>query len=175
MLTLNKLYPNLPDFFVKVLGVKKMTAKMVYDKLMGPELSVEETKQTLETFNSLLLVSKDNEFDPIPILKKRVFPVRFPKGGVSLLTGYDGFALLDRKSLGDDFEDQAKFLDFSIDEIRTLQPLIKWASLEERYVSKAVKEISSVDADSTRPISSSHREIKLKAHALLRLAASRSG
>jgi hypothetical protein len=175
MLTLNELYPNLRDFFVEGLGVKMMTAKMVYDKLMGPDLSVEETKQTLETFNSLLLASKSDEFDPIPILEKKVFPVRFPTGDVRLLTGSDGFALLDRKSLGDDFADQANFLDFSIDEIRSLQPLIKWASLEERYLSKAVKEISSADAHSTRPISSPYREIKLKAHALLRSVDSPSG
>jgi hypothetical protein len=175
MLTLNELYPNLRNFFVKGLGVKKMTAKMVYDKLMGLDLSVEETKQTLETFSSLLLASKGDEFDPIPILDKEVFPVRFPTGDVRLLTGSNGFALLDRKSLGDDFTHLANFLDFSIDEVRSLQPLIRWASLEERYLSKAVKEISSVDADSTRPISSPYREIKLKAHALLRPVASPSG
>jgi len=174
MLTLNDLYPNLRDFFVKNLGVKKMTAKMVYDKLIGPDLSVEESKQTLETFNSLLLVSEGDEFDPFPVLEKEVFPVRYPNGDVMLRTGSDDFALLDRKSLGDDFGDQAKFLDFNIDEIRALQPLIKWASLEEKYLSKRVKEISSADADSTRTISSPYREIKLKADALLRSVASQS-
>jgi hypothetical protein len=168
MLTLNELYANLQNFFVKSLGVKNVTARMVYDKLMGSCLSLEEAKQTLEVFNSLLSVSKGDDFDPTPILEKEVFPVRFPNGDVKLLTGFDGFALLDRKSLGDDFKDLAKFLDFSIDEIRALQPLIKWAKLEAMYLSRAVKEISSVDAYSTRPISSSYREIKLKAHALLR-------
>jgi hypothetical protein len=174
MLTLNELYHELQDFFIKCLGVKKMTAKMVYDKLMGPGLSVEDMKQTLETFNSLLSVGKGTEFDPIPVLQKSVFPVRFSNGDVKFLTGDDGFALLDRKSLSEDFKDQAKFLDFSLDEIRTLQPLIKWARLEERYLSKAVKEISSVDSNSTQRISSSYREIKRKARALMRLVALQS-
>jgi hypothetical protein len=168
MLTLNELYPDLQNFFVKRLGVKNVTARMVYDKLTGSVLSLEEAKETLQVFNSLLPVSVGEDFDPAPILKKEVFPVRFPDGHVRFLTGSDGFALLDRKSLGDDFKDLAKFLDFSIDEIRALQPFIRWARLEDRYLSKAVKEISSVDARSTRPISSSYREIRLKAHALLR-------
>jgi hypothetical protein len=77
MLALNMLYPNLRNFFVNSLGVKNVTAKMVYDKLVGSDLPLEETKQTLGVFNSLLLVSKGDDFDPLPILKKEVFPVRF--------------------------------------------------------------------------------------------------
>lgn len=168
MLTLNDLYSNLQDFFVKTLGVQKMTVKMVYEKLIGPRLSLEEAKQTLETFNSLLQVSKGIELDPTPVLQKEVFPIRFPSGQVRLLTGSDGFALLDRKSLGDDFRDKAKFLDFSIKDTRTLHPFIKWSGLEDRYLSRSVREISSAKEDSTRSISSPDREIKRKARALLR-------
>lgn len=174
MLTLKELYPHLRSFFVKDLGVQTMTAKMVYDKLTGPELSVEEAKQTLETFNSLLRVSKRGEFDPAPVLQKAVFPVKFPNGHVRLLKGSDDFALLDRKSLGEDFAAKAKFLNFSMDETRNLQPWIEWTGLEKRYLTKVVKEISAADEDSTRPISSPYREIKSKARALLRLVASQS-
>jgi len=166
MLTLNELYADLESFFVNDLGVKTMTARMVYDKLKGTDLSLEDAKQTLHTFNSLLLVSVRDEFDPVPILEQKVFPVRFPKGEVRLQTGGSDFALIDRQSLGDDFRDVARFLDFNVDDIRTLQPLIKWTGLDDRYLSKAVKEISSVAPDETRPISSPNRNIHSKAQAL---------
>ena len=169
MLTLNTLYSDLGSFFVNILGVEKMTTKMVYDKLIAAGLSVNDTKQTLIIFSSLLLERTNNVFDPDPVIQKDVFPVRFPDGVVRLKNGSYPFALLDRQSLGDDFKDLAKFLDFGIDEIRTLQPLIKWAGLEDRYISKTVKEISSVDANSTRPISTPYREVKTKARSLLRL------
>jgi hypothetical protein len=168
MFTLNKLYSNLRDFFIKILGVQKMTVKMVYEKLIGARLSLEEAKQTIETFNSLLLVSKDIDLDPTPVLQKEVFPIRFPDGDVKLLKGSESFALLDRKSLGDDFLNKAKFLDFSIEETRALHSFIKWSRLEDRYLSQSIREISSANEDSTRPISSPDREIKRKARALLR-------
>jgi hypothetical protein len=71
-----------------------------------------------------------------------VFPVRFPDGQVILRTGSEGFALIDRKTLGEDFATLAKFLDFSMNEVRILQPLIHWAGFEDRYLSKSVKEIT---------------------------------
>jgi hypothetical protein len=143
---------------------------MVYDKLTaqdGGNLSLEEAKETLIAFNSFLAIGRD-QFDPAPVLANRVFPVRFPSGEVRLRTGTEGFALMDRKSLGEDFMRVAKFLDFGMDEIRTLQPLIQWAGLGDRYLSKSVKEVSRADRETTHPISSPHRNIRRKAHALLR-------
>lgn len=175
MLTLNELYPELRDFFVRSLGVRTMTAKMVYDKLLGAGLSVDETKQTIETFNSLLQSSGGSEkvpkteLDASAVVMKAVFPVRLPNGDVVLRRGRDDFALLDRQSLGDAFASQAAFLDFDIDQVRTLLPFLAWAGLGERYLSKVVKEISGiVREDATRPISTPDRDIRRKARAFLR-------
>ena len=168
MYTLQDLYSDLRGFFTKILRVKTITIKMVYDKLIDPGLSQGEVKQTLETFNSLLLAIKDSELDPTPVLQKEVFPVRFPDGKVRLVKGSDSFAILDRKSLGDDFHNKAKFFDFSIEKTRALHPFIKWSRLEDRYLSKSVREISSANEETTGPITSPDREIKLKARALLR-------
>ncbi len=118
-------------------------------------------------FNSFLAIGS-GDFDPTPVLKNEVFPLRFPSGEVMLFEGTQGFALMDRKSLGEDFAASAIFLDFGMDELLLLQPLIQWAGLGDKYLSKSVKEISCADRESTRPISSAHRDIKGKAHALLR-------
>ncbi|KAK4233160.1 hypothetical protein C8A03DRAFT_19708 [Achaetomium macrosporum] len=176
-LILDDLYEDLEGFFVGTLGISELTAEMVYSKLTSqhdPELSVEEAKETLVAFNSFLAIDDGglgfDEFQPTPVLKNRVFPVRFPSGEVELLTGTEGFALLDRRPLGEDFAGLAKFLDFGMDELRMLRPLIRWAGLGNRYLSKSVKEISRADSESTRPISALHRDIRGKAHALLRIA-----
>lgn len=174
-LILNNLYGNdLRDFFVGVLGVSELTAELAYNKLAekdGPELSVEEAKETLRAFNSFLARGSGG-FDPAAIIANPVFPVRFPNGTVSLRTGTEKFALMDRKLLGKDFAALAKFLDFSMEEVRVLQPLFQWAGLEDRYLSKAVEEITSTDTESARPISTPYRDIRRNAHALLRYVGS---
>lgn len=170
MLILNDLYGDQKAFFVERLGVQTMTAEMVYGKLKAlhiPALSIDEAKETILTFSSMMK-GEDGSFDPAPVLEREIFPVRLPGGRVTLRRGSSAFALLDRQLLGDDFADKAIFLDFSMSQIRDLKPFIKWARLEGRYLSKAVKEISSADAGSTRPVSSEDRCIKRKAHALLR-------
>lgn len=168
-LILNNLYGNdLRDFFVGVLGVSELTAELVYDKLAakdGPELLA---------FNSFLAAGSGG-FDPAAVIANPVFPVRFPNGKVSLRTGTEKFALIDRKLLGEDFAALAKFLDFGMEEVRILQPLFQWAGLEDRYLSRAVEEITSADTESARPISTPHRDIRRNAHALLRYVGSGTG
>ncbi|CAK7200393.1 hypothetical protein SEUCBS139899_003088 [Sporothrix eucalyptigena] len=171
MVTLNDIYPDLKTFFVDGLGVQTMTAKMVYDKLIGPELTVDETKQTIHTFNSLLennAVGRD--MDPAAVFEKKVFPVRLPGGAVRLCQGNDHFALVDRQSLADQFSAQAKFLDFDLDEVRSLLPFIEWVGLKNKYLSQIVKEISGVAGDDRRPILLRDRDIRNKARALFSLA-----
>ncbi|KAL1877359.1 hypothetical protein VTK73DRAFT_8654 [Phialemonium thermophilum] len=173
--TLQDQYGDLESFFLDRLGVPTLTANLLYEKLKAPScpgLPVAEIKQTILEFNSFLAKDDGDEYDPAPVLENEIFPVRSPPSGrVCLQKGTTGFALLDRKRLGDDFAGLAKFLDFSMDEIRTLGPFVRWAGLEERYLSRAVKEITSADYESTRPISSPSRDVKQKAHALVRVAA----
>ncbi|EPE09773.1 ino80 chromatin remodeling complex protein [Ophiostoma piceae UAMH 11346] len=175
MLTLNGLYPELRGFFVKGLGVKTMTAKMVYDKLLGPALTVHETKQTLETFNALLASgdakgSRKDDMNAAAILSKPIFPVQMPGGGVQLCRGVDSFALVDRASLAQAFAGRAKLLDFDLEKVRVLQPFFLWAGLQGRGLSKMVKEISCIAGDDRRPITSRDRSIRHKARALFSLA-----
>lgn len=151
-----------------------MTLEMVYDMLKNEDLDipVEEVKRDLLEFSSLL-ASGPRTLSPFPVLRNKIFPVRSSKGDgepeVTLRDGYsDDFAIVDRIKLEKAFKKKANFLDFDLDEVRHLQHFIEWAGLEERYLSKGVKEISYADTTSTHPISTPDREIKRKAHALLR-------
>ncbi|KAK5991975.1 Protein NO VEIN [Cladobotryum mycophilum] len=172
MLTLGGVYADLEDFFVGRLGVQTMTVEMVYEKLIardGPKLSAQDAKETILAFNSLLQ-GKERELDPAPVLASQVFPVKLPNGKTAVWTSEMDFSLVDQKPLGDDFAARAVFLDFTMEEVRTLEPFVLWAGLDERYLTRAVKEKASVDPSKARRIYSPDRDMRMKAYALLRIA-----
>jgi hypothetical protein len=158
------------DFFVDFLGVPTLTLQMVIDKLKGQgagQLPVEEIKQTIWVLNSILQ-SEIEHPSPEPILESRIFPVRDPNGHVELCTSAAAFAIADRKPLHDLFSNKAKFFDFNLNDVSRLEPFLKWAGLENRYLSCSVKEISTLCGDSNRRMSNPNRDISRKSHGLLR-------
>lgn len=146
---------------------------MVYKKLQGDttNLATDEIKSTLMVF-SALLENEGGNFDPKPILEKKLFPVISPSGELELRTAMQDFVIRDRQHLSDDFAQQAWFLDFNLDSVRRLRSFLEWTGLEKRYISRAIKEICSVDNSSTRLICNPRLEISQKAHALTRYLAS---
>ncbi|KAM7185751.1 hypothetical protein V8F20_011688 [Naviculisporaceae sp. PSN 640] len=178
--TLNDHYEDLRSFFVDVLGVQTLTLQIVYDDLVESRpqrpRTVNDIKNTIWSFNSLIQTEPDmrRQLDPEPVLKASVFPVRYPgDGGKRLVSAKDvEFAIVDREHLAGRFEGRIKFLDYDLAEVRRLQPFLEWCNLGHRYISRSVKEITSVSSGQTgRSISNSHRDIKRKAHAILRIAA----
>lgn len=169
MFAVNTLYDDLKPFFVTMLGVQTRTVGMVYKKLAGDttSLPVDEIKTTLTVF-SALLEREGGNFDPKPIVEKKLLPVMLPNGQVELRTAKQDFVIRDRQHLSDDFASEACFLDFNMESARRLQALITWAGLEDRYISQAIKEICSVDVSSTRPVNNVQLKVSPKAHALTR-------
>ncbi|KAH6866261.1 hypothetical protein B0T10DRAFT_573711, partial [Thelonectria olida] len=167
----NHNYDGLETFFLHILGVPEMTVQTLYDKLRDPEaaLSVDEARRDLIAFSALLQGAKD-VMDSSPVFCNAIFPVTIPDASPQLLSGLQDFAIADRRTLEADFRNKAKLLAFSMDEVRCLQPFLKWIGLEHRYLSRMVKDIFYADKTSTRPISQPNRDIRLKAHALLRIA-----
>jgi hypothetical protein len=169
MVTLNDHYDELRDFFVDKLGVKTLTLRMIYDELcnVSPQRGVDELKNIIWSLNALLQTELD-QLDPEPLRKAHIFPVRYPNGGVSLLSADTEFAIVDRDHLAARFRDRIKLLDYTLEEVRRLKPFLQWANLEQRYLSASVKEITSFQGGPTRPISLPNRNLNHKAHALLR-------
>ncbi|KAK6725139.1 hypothetical protein SNK04_003944 [Fusarium graminearum] len=171
---LNDLYPNLEDFFVNFLSVQELILSMAYDELkeMGTRIPcppIDAVKDTIWALNSLL-VTADRLPDERPILKGAAFPVKHPNGLVKLHPGRTDFAIVDRKALGDIFGTRAKTLDFTLDEVRRLQPFLSWLNMGSRYLSASVREISTVASESMNKLQSPDREIKQKADGLYRIA-----
>lgn len=178
MVSLNNEYEELRGFFVGVLGVRPVTLKMAIDELKQAgsrqEVVVEEVKASLLTVNSLLCSEQDQkqgeELEKSNILpvESKIFPVRYPGGEVQCVSAQTEFFIVDRESLRLKFEDRVKFLDFSLEEVSELRPFFGWAGLENRYVTRHVRESTSARGSDARPISRFGHEIRHKAHSLLR-------
>ncbi|KAF0635879.1 hypothetical protein FPSE5266_09771 [Fusarium pseudograminearum] len=171
---LNDLYPDLEDFFVNFLGVQELTLSMAYDELkeMGARIPcppIDAVKDTIWALNSLL-VTADRLPDERPILKGTAFPVKYPNGSVKLHPGRTEFSIVDRKALGDIFGTRAKTLDFTLDEVRRLEPFLSWLNMGSRYLSASVREISTVASEGMNKLQSPDREIKQKADGFYRIA-----
>jgi len=73
------------------------------------------------------------------IIKARIFQAKMKGGSVSkLLSSKDIFVIADRQELSKTFECNASILDFTLEELQRLRPLIQCLNLEERYLSKQV-------------------------------------
>ncbi|KAK5625070.1 hypothetical protein RRF57_000786 [Xylaria bambusicola] len=176
---LKELYPDLEEFFTDLLGVSRLTLEMAYEDLKvkgnsNPEPPIQEVKDTIFAFNALLQSSSTStpRLDPTELLKSKIFPIRYPQRSVKLKVGSTDFAIVDRELYYEAFASQIKLLDFNLDETRRLDPFINWLGLSRRYLSVAVKEISTIETQSRtlRLLKNSRRSIANKAHGLLRIA-----
>lgn len=158
------------NFFVGKLGVKLLTLQMVYDELrQSSGNNTEETKVAILSLNGLLQ-TETTRLDPEPIRQAKVFPVRYPTGTVVLSSVSVDFAIGDRDKLKTMFRDKVALLDFEMEEVRRLRPLIEWLKLQDRYLSNSVEESTFILSDSERPISTPNRDLKRKAYHIARVA-----
>lgn len=169
--SLNQDYEDLKDFFVELLGVKPIGLDLAIDELkkMGSRaepISV-QVKDTIWTVNSLL-ATKAKPPPAKKILSLRIFPIRYPDGDIRCGSRSIGFFVVDREPLRRSFESKVKLLDFSLDEVVQLRPFMEWTRLEERYLSVCVKQVTSFRGSGARPISNPDRNIRYRAHAVLR-------
>lgn len=163
---------ELEDFFLNKLGVRKLDVDVVYQELLELDLkeaTVDHVKDLLWTMNSQLELdtpkgSAEN------LLKRPIIPVRDVGGRVSLQSCNTEFAIVDRKTLDEIFGRRVKVLDFTTNEVCQLRPFIKWAGLEDRYLSRLVKETSVLNSGVKVPISDLTQDISKKAYGLLRIA-----
>jgi hypothetical protein len=170
---LNTQYPHEKALFVDMLGVPVLNLQMAYEELRRKgsmdSTTISEMKQEILRFNSLIPTS-GNELDPKPILEAAVFPVRRPDGTLRLLSAASSdFVIIDRKALGQKFGPVAKTLDFTLKEVRRLQPFLQWAGLDGRRLSVKVTEVTAL-VSSEEILEGSRHSIKPQAYALCRSA-----
>ncbi|KAI1372157.1 hypothetical protein F4677DRAFT_456697 [Hypoxylon crocopeplum] len=163
---------DMEKFFVERLGVPHLDANLIYKELLElnpDEVTVEHVKELLWSLNSKLEV-ESLDASPEALLECQVLPIRHVGGQVRLHSSDTEFAIVDRKNFGEFFQERVKVLDFSHNDICRLRPLLKWARLEDRYLSQLVKETSVLDSGIRQRISDPNQDIRRKAYGLFRIA-----
>ncbi|TLD20697.1 hypothetical protein PspLS_08606, partial [Pyricularia sp. CBS 133598] len=171
--TLKDYYGSLEDFFTRILGVQMLTVDMVYNELKQTTAQerVERVKELIKSFSAQLQMDQEPQGDPDSLLDEVAFlPVRYPDGQVALESAETEFAIIDRQRLGELFQDKIKLLDYTFEEVHNLDPFLKWARLDHRYLSRQVKTTTSAP-HAKRPVAEPNRNLEFKAHALVRIAA----
>lgn len=171
LVVLEPYYKDLYKFFVKFLGVQTLSLELVYNELDLLGSSSDTTRDQVEPNIWILnwFISTETQLpDAEKLLKRKIFPVRYPDGHVRLEKATTEFVIVDRVQLGDIFKPMAKTLDFNLDQVRRLGPTLSWLGFGTRYLSEVVEEVSRVQGASKEPLSTPLRCIKPKAHALYR-------
>ncbi|RKK76347.1 hypothetical protein BFJ69_g6997 [Fusarium oxysporum] len=134
--SLKRCYPDLKDFFLDKLGVKgsaydyllSTTSKEPHDVKMAVLSFMEEVGDFVPRFPAK------------PVRTAKILPVRCLDGTVSLCSVETEFAITDREQLRKELGNKITVLDFDLKEVRRLWPFFKWLDIEDRYLSRCVKE-----------------------------------
>jgi hypothetical protein len=167
----NRIYPGLQTLFVDLLGITGPSPAMVYEEIRKiasfETLDVLNLKSAMLTLNSMLHES-EIKFLPNATMDDQIFPVRHVDGTIRPMSASEDFGIANHGGLADRFHGKIKLLDFSVEEVFQLRPILQWAGLEMKYLTSMVRETTQVSSSATFPLSSPKRELKKKAHALLR-------
>ncbi|KAF5687871.1 hypothetical protein FDENT_5161 [Fusarium denticulatum] len=137
------------SLFVSFLEVPKLSPALVYQNLQN----VGNTTQPIPDLKKLLwslldTLAADKGSSRVyadKIRDCRVFPVKLPSGVVQPMSALGDFCINDRPLYAAALKEKANFLDFSVEELHRLRPVIEWMSLTKRYLSNVVTEKTSVD------------------------------
>lgn len=166
---------DLEGFFVESLQVTRLTAQLVYDELLalgdkqGTIETVQHVKRQLLAFSSLLQEETLSQAPaPAPLLEKAILPIRQANGNVLLLPASTAFTIVDRAGSMAQFRNLFKTLDFTMQEVHDLELFIRWADLQNRYLSQMVEEVPHLGSGDKFRVSEPRYDLRKKAHGLVR-------
>ncbi len=141
------IYPDLEEFFVKVLGVNTVTPVFMMQQLAkaakNPAKTVQNIKRLMLAVSELLDVSsKKSDFrNSIEILDEcRYLPCRTTAAGsVEFRSRSQAFFIVDNENYANEFGDQLITLDFTYEQLNSLQYLIQLLGLDDHYLARHVE------------------------------------
>lgn len=161
-------YPSLKTFFTSVLNVAEPTVSMYREALQSGAQGNASTAEIKEIMTSIC--SLDFKGDISGLVYAKILPIKLANGRYSLASasGWEvtDFAIVETVAHRDAFESKIAALDFSIEDVRDLRPLLLAMGLKPRFSTQVVKEVtvageSSEDYEMTR-------NLQDKSHALVR-------
>ena len=165
--TISGQYPDLEDFFVRTLKVKIPDLGLLVEELkrtVKSSRSVDDVKSLIWQINSFIPTGKALSI----LYDSDILPVKAADGKLDLRSRTGRFSIRDRQSWADIFKSKIDFLDFSLKEVRMLQPFLSCLNLEKRYLSQIVVEESSFRGVLSDPSSKRTKHLRRRAHALAR-------
>lgn len=160
-------FPSLEDFFVRELEVQepdKSTCIMELETLCRVDSapSIAQVKELLWEISSYEPSTSD-----VDVLKPLAFlPIKEVTGELRLHNIKDVFVLFDRQGHTETFHGKVASLDFDIEDIRLLRPLIDVLGLASRYTSRLAEEDSCAPDAVLEPLSS--KDLRSRAYAIFR-------
>lgn len=160
-------FPQLEDFFIRTLGVEqasKSTFIMELETLcrVEPHPFIPRIKELLWEINSW----RPSKSDLAALKPLSFLPVKEPEGELCLRKITDTFVLFDRMGHVDIFKAKVANLDFDMEDLRSLRPIISALGLDNRYTSRLVEENSR--AQHAILETSLSRDLQLRAYAIFR-------
>lgn len=148
-------YGDFKPFFVGRLGVQTADTAMIIDELIGRTkgrnpLTSDVAKCIIREIARMMGTEKIDmklEASFKRMRQAKALPVRMGQNDSSLEDASAEFVIADHERYDEAFRPKAAFLDFTIDEVQLLHPLIKELGLRNRYLSQKVKEASVIDGD----------------------------
>jgi hypothetical protein len=157
---------DLKDLFVGVLKVKIPDLRLLVEELKR----VAQSSPSIDDIKSLIW--QINTFGPTvedlnSLRRSKIFPIRKANGILELRTRLARFSIVDRQLWADAFEGKLDYLDFSLKEVRTLEPFLSGMEVGG-YLSEVVIEKSSFQGTLPEPSAQRTRDVRRRAYALSR-------
>ncbi len=158
------------SFFTTVLEISEPTVEMYIDSLKA-EAHGKASAAQINEIMALICGLGVGETDLSSLVEAKVLPVKLANGVRSFASAspkddFDDFAIVDNTIHWDAFKGKIVVLDFSLEEIRDIRPLLLAMGLEERFSSKLVKEVTEVKGGSQDHEMT--RNIRIKSQAIVR-------
>ncbi|KAF4501943.1 hypothetical protein FAGAP_1920 [Fusarium agapanthi] len=176
-ISLEPLYADLSTLFVSFLDVPKISASLVYQHILNIGNTIQPIPEIKKLIWSLLDSLTTNRGPSSIYADKiracRVFPVKGLSGEVQPASALGSFYINDRPIYAAVMKGKANILDFSVEEVHRLKPVIEWLGLTDRYLSKSVTVTEKTSVDESQGVEDNvlMRDIAGKADALAMIAA----
>jgi hypothetical protein len=160
-------YKQQRSFFHKVLEIEEPSVTMHITALQSRALEPKPNKDSiLREVKNICALSPSTDLLNKELSDCKFLPVRRPDGGIEWLDRTGAFAIVDRREYADVLENQINILDLSLDEVHSIDFVLRGLGLEERYMSRAIEEETSVQAG--LPDEPLTKDLRRKASAICR-------
>lgn len=128
-----------------MLDIKEPNLEMHILALQKCALENPDKEGILRELSNIYALSTSRNVLRDKISKLKCFPVYCPSQIVEWMDSTGSFAIVDRKEHGDAFRNKINVLDFSLEEVHSVNEFLVELGFEGRFTSRAVKENTKIE------------------------------